>query len=365
MQRKKERPSRKKNTRGSGPIETLKRLAILLMLIVAGAVFYEMAADRPQEQKPEPEVSRPLPKSPGGKKVPTAPREPASGEAHRAEPREPASEEAHRAEPREPIYGEAPRTEPRQQAPREKPRPVPEAPAPAPGKIGEAPPVRVSGVRIAIIIDDIGADLSPVRKLLEIDAPINFAVLPHTPRSVAAANLIHQAGRDVLLHLPMEPQAYPKEKPGPGSLFTSMDAQEIRQTLNRNLNVVPFVSGVNNHMGSRFTEDGEKLAIVMEELKKKGLFFVDSRTTPRSKGGTLSREMGVPFAARRIFIDNEQDYNQTCRNLLEVLASTRDRRQDLVLIGHPHATTVSALTRMVPELKSRGVEIVSISRLVR
>lgn len=344
MQRKKERPSRKKNARGSGPIETLKRLAILLMLIIAGAVFYEMTADRPQEQKSPPEVSRPLSKPPGGKKAPTA--------------------------PREPVSEEAPRLEPRQQAPPERPRPVPEAPqaeapAPAPEKIREAPSGRVSGVRIAIIIDDIGADLSPVRKLLEIDAPINFAVLPHTPRSVAAAKLIHQAGRDVLLHLPMEPQAYPKEKPGPGSLLTTMDGQQIRQTLARNLNVVPFVSGVNNHMGSRFTEDGEKLAIVMEELKKRGLFFVDSRTTPRSKAGTLSREVGVPFAARRIFIDNEQDYHQTCRNLLEVLDSSRDRHRDLVLIGHPYANTVSALTRMVPELKSRGVEIVSISRLVR
>jgi len=348
LQRKKERPSRKKSARGSGPIETLKRLAILLMLIIAGAVFYEMTADRPREQKSPPEISRPLPKPPDGKKAPTAPR----------------------AEPREPISREAPRLEPPRQAPPERPRPVPEAPraeapAPAPEKIREAPLVRVLGVRIAIIIDDIGTDLSPVRKLLEIDAPINFAVLPHTPHSVAAAKLIHQAGRDVLLHLPMEPRAYPKEKPGPGSLFNSMDEQEIRQALSRNLDVVPFVSGVNNHMGSRFTEDGEKLAIVMEELKKRGLFFVDSRTTPRSKAGTLSREMGVPFAARRIFIDNEQDYNQTCRNLLEVLDSKRDRRRDLVLIGHPYANTVSALTRMVPELKSRGVEIVSISRLVR
>jgi uncharacterized protein len=144
-----------------------------------------------------------------------------------------------------------------------------------------------------------------------------------------------------------------------------MNDQEIRQVLSEDLGAVPYVSGVNNHMGSRFTEDEEKMIIVMKELKKRGLFFIDSRTTPESKAGRTSRDVGTPFASRQIFIDNGQNYATTCQTLLGVLSSTNGRHRGLILIGHPHGSTISALTRVVPELKSRGVELVPVSRMVQ
>jgi len=302
---------------------------ILLLIIIAGGTLYELFSDHFREDKHPPEVTRPTPEQHGAK--------------HRKE-----------------LRGSIPRETP----PSVQQTPETESPVLPPGKRLPVPPVRDSGLRVAILIDDIGANLSPVKNLLKIEAPISFAILPHTPCSVAAAEMIHKAGRDILLHLPMEPQAYPKEKPGSGALFTAMNEHELRQVLGRDLDAVPYVSGVNNHMGSSFTEDEEKMIIVMKELKKRGLFFIDSRTTPDSKAGQASRDVGTPFASRRIFIDNGQNYATTCKILLEAVSSTKNSPRGLILIGHPYPNTISALTRVVPELKSRGVEIVPVSRMV-
>jgi len=334
LHHKKKNPSRRNNREGTGFIKNLKRSLILLILIVAGAIFYEVYFDRPQEETRPPEITRSIPEH--------------RGEKHRIEPGE-----IPLPVPERPVT-EAPGTEKPVPPPTEKATPT-----------TKAPKERVSGLRIAILIDDIGADLSPVKNLLKIEAPISFAVLPHMPRGAAAADMIHKAGRDVLLHLPMEPRSYPKEKPGPGALLTTMDDSELRKVLTGNLDAVPHISGVNNHMGSLFTEDEEKLAIVMAELEKRGLFFIDSRTTPYSKAAKVSQDIGIPFASRRIFIDNGQDYTKTCQILLDVLNKTKDGNSTLLLIGHPYPNTVSALAKIVPELKSRGVEVVSVSSMVR
>ncbi|WP_367360215.1 divergent polysaccharide deacetylase family protein [Syntrophus buswellii] len=319
--------SQRKGRKGADPFKTIKRIVILLLLVVAAAVFYELFSDRPGEEKLPPAVSRPVP----GKHAPM--KQEGSGKAP-------------------PVV----------QEPREKGTP---APSPEPEKRKPASQERLSGLQVAILIDDIGFDLSSVKNLLKIEAPISFAILPHRPHSVAAAEMIHKAGRDILLHLPMEPHAYPKEKPGPGALFTAMNHDELKKVLTRNLDSVPHISGVNNHMGSLFTEDEEKMVVVMKELKGRGLFFIDSRTTAESKAAPASREVGVPFAARQIFIDNGQDYRATRRILLDVLSSSKGSHRGLVLIGHPYAGTIAALEKVVPEWKSRGVLIVPVSHMVQ
>ncbi|OPY12829.1 MAG: Divergent polysaccharide deacetylase [Syntrophus sp. PtaB.Bin001] len=330
MQRKSGRRDQRKRKKGAKPIIFFKRVLLLLLVIVAGAIFYELYSDRSHEGEKLSPKGIHIPKHSRNKQQ--TEREQISGKEVKPEPRETPGEET-------------------SVIPLEKAPPV--------------QPAQTSGLRIAILIDDIGADISPVKNLLKIEAPISFAILPHTHHSVAAANMIHQAGRDILLHLPMEPQSYPKEKPGAGALFTAMSETEIRQVLREDLKAVPYISGVNNHMGSRFTENGEKLAIVMKELKSNGLFFIDSRTTPQSKARKVSRSIGTLFASRQIFIDNDQDYTKTCQTLLEVLNSKRGGHSSLILIGHPYPNTVEALAKVVPELKSRGVEIVPVSRMVQ
>lgn len=218
--------------------------------------------------------------------------------------------------------------------------------------------------KVVIIIDDIGYDLFTLNELLEIDAPITFAVLPHLPHSVDAAHILHREGREIILHLPMEPQNYPEKNPGSGALFLRMSEEEIRQQVEDDLDAVPYIIGVNNHMGSRFMEDRTKLAIVFEQIRERGLFFVDSQTTPYSKGRELAEEMELRFAARDIFIDNAQDYKATLRILMDLMKKrSSKKRGPFILSGHPHATTIRALQEALPLMKARGVEIIPVSDL--
>jgi polysaccharide deacetylase 2 family uncharacterized protein YibQ len=223
---------------------------------------------------------------------------------------------------------------------------------------GKSP--RAAEIKVAIIIDDIGFDLTSAKELLEIDAPLGFAVLPHSPHCGAAAKMLHGAGREILLHLPMEPRD-PDKKPGPGALYRWMGEADIRRQVEENLAAVPLAAGVNNHMGSAFMEDEEKLAVVFQELKKRGLYFIDSRTTPKSKAGELARKTGIRFAARKIFIDNGQNRDTTMQNLLGHWEKKNSR---LVMIGHPYPSTITALKEAVPLLKARGILIVSPTEMV-
>jgi polysaccharide deacetylase 2 family uncharacterized protein YibQ len=218
--------------------------------------------------------------------------------------------------------------------------------------------------RISILIDDIGYDPGPLKELLKIDAPISFSILPYCTHSTDAAREIYRAGKEIFLHLPMEPHDYPQNDPGAGSLFLKMDDDAIRRTIVRDLKAVPHASGVNNHMGSRFMEDKEKLRIVFEVLKERNLPFVDSLTTTESKAGELAAESGVKFASRQVFIDNEQNHDAIIRKF-NFLIRTKSQWKNLVLIGHPHPATLTALKEAIPILRSEGIEIVPVSNMVK
>ena len=217
---------------------------------------------------------------------------------------------------------------------------------------------------LAIIVDDIGYDLAAVKELLTIDAPLTFAVLPYSPHAREASEMIRRAGKEILLHLPMEPWRRGGEEPG--TLRTSMTDGELNRKVREALDALPSAVGVNNHMGSRFMEDAEKLSAVFSVIKDRGLFFVDSRTTPHSMGDRIAGRLGMPFASRKIFIDNSQDYE----DILLLLVSQRAERKTLpgsplILIGHPHPTTVQALKDAIPMLKEQGFDLVPVSRMVQ
>ena len=219
--------------------------------------------------------------------------------------------------------------------------------------------------RIAIVIDDIGYDLAPLNELLELDAPITFAILPHLPHSVDAAEILHREGKEILLHLPMEPLAYPEENPGRGALFLWMNEEEIRQQVEEDLNAVPYIVGVNNHMGSRFMEDRTKLSVVLQQLKEKKLFFVDSLTTRYSRGREVAEERELPFAARDVFIDNGQDYKATFQILMDLVDKRNPGKMETILIiGHPYPTTIRALKEAMPLLAAKGAQIIPVSDLL-
>jgi polysaccharide deacetylase 2 family uncharacterized protein YibQ len=181
--------------------------------------------------------------------------------------------------------------------------------------------------------------------------------------SQEVATLAHDAGREVLLHLPMEPQGYPRADPGEGALFTDLPVMELNRRLADDLHAVPYIDGVNNHMGSRFTEDPEAMAVVMEGLRQAGLFFLDSRTTPHSVGPEAAAEMGVPWAARDVFLDHDRAQPAVTRQF-ERLTKLAEEHGSAIAIGHPHPETLAALEDGLSGLREAGVTIVPLSNLV-
>ena len=218
--------------------------------------------------------------------------------------------------------------------------------------------------QVAIIIDDIGNDLKQIQELLKINADITFAILPLCPHTREAAEMFHKAHRETLLHLPMEPLSYPREKPGPGALFTDMSNEEIVFQLEKNIAAVPYISGVNNHMGSKFMIDEKKLTVVFNKLKNKKLFFVDSRTSSDTKTFAVAEKVGLPVAARKIFLDNNRDYNEIYNILINVAKRNGDD-SPVIIIGHPYPETIRAVGDAVKVLREKEVAIVPVSRLIK
>ncbi len=220
--------------------------------------------------------------------------------------------------------------------------------------------------RIAIIIDDIGyANSNVARDLLALDVPLTVAVLPGTPHGPSLAREAAAAGRDVLLHLPMQPEGYPDTDPGDRALLLEQTHREIEARVTAALAEVPEAVGVNNHMGSAFTRDRGRMRTVMGVLKESGLFFVDSMTTPRSTGFSEAERAGIPSVRNNMFIDSRLDelgrldvYSQ-----LLGLEDIARRRGAAVGIGHPHPETLRVLKRAIPEMRERGFEFVLVSEL--
>jgi hypothetical protein len=218
--------------------------------------------------------------------------------------------------------------------------------------------------KVAIIIDDIGYDLKPVKELLKINADLTFAILPFCAHTSEAAEMLHRAHREILLHLPMEPVSYPQEKPGKGALFTDMNDEELGFQLEKDIAAVPYISGVNNHMGSKFMMDEKKLTLIFSKLKKNKLFFVDSRTSADSKAFAAAEKIGLPLAERKIFLDNNQSYNEIYNILINIAKNNIDN-SSMIIIGHPHPETIRAVNDAMKILKKKGISIVPVSQIIK
>ncbi|MBN1365112.1 MAG: divergent polysaccharide deacetylase family protein [Syntrophaceae bacterium] len=230
-------------------------------------------------------------------------------------------------------------------------------------KFKSLPSKPISLREVAIIIDDIGYDLNAAKALMKIDANLTFSVLPFQKYSREAAKMLHKAKKEILLHLPMEPVSYPQEKPGEGALFTDMNNEELLFQLKNDIYAVPYIVGVSNHMGSKFMNDEQKLSLVFKELKKRNMFFVDSRTSPDTKALSIAKKTGLNIAERKIFIDNNRNYNEIYDNLINVTKSNDD--SPVIIIGHPYPETVRALKDAVEVMRAKGISIVPASRIIK
>jgi len=217
--------------------------------------------------------------------------------------------------------------------------------------------------RAAIIIDDLGRDKQIVRRFLGLGLPLTYSILPYQPYSLEIARMVSSQGREVLLHLPMEPRDYPEVNPGTGCLLLSMPQEKIQAELIAQIKSVPYCAGVNNHMGSLFTESEEPVTWVFSVLKERNLFFVDSLTTSHSVAPKVAENIGIPYSQRTHFLDIEIDEDVIIQQLCR-LADHAARYGMAVGIGHPFEETLSALPKARQAFVQKGVRLVTISEML-
>lgn len=217
----------------------------------------------------------------------------------------------------------------------------------------------------AIVIDDLGASKHVVFQLLDLGEDFTFSILPHLEYSTEIATLLHGREKEILLHLPMEPRN-PLENPGKGALMASMGLEQIHRTVERNLLSVPFATGSNNHMGSLLTADPEKMEMILRQLARHGLFFLDSRTIASSVAYDIAQRLGVKSAVRKVFLDADPDLSvMTVKARLRELAALAEQGQPAIAIGHPKDVTLQALREILPEFTQRSIHIVRVSQFIR
>jgi uncharacterized protein len=219
-------------------------------------------------------------------------------------------------------------------------------------------------VLVAIVIDDLGQDAKQAKEVITLPGKITIAVLPGLAQSKNIAELAGKSGREVLLHLPMEPLKNHEKTRSPGTLSADMTPMAFLNTVSDDVESVPGAIGVNNHEGSALTENREAMKFLMAELKARNLFFLDSLTNPKSVAYATAKEFGMKAARRDVFLDNDSDHAASIRKQLDELVEIARTHGKAIGIGHPHPITLSELRKWLVETDTRGIEIVPVSRLM-
>lgn len=225
-----------------------------------------------------------------------------------------------------------------------------------------AAPARAAPALLGIIIDDLGDRWRDGLRAVDLPGPVTASFLPRTPYAAELARRAHANGKEVMLHLPME-SVTPRPL-GPGGVTLHMTRAQFLRTLRVDLQAVPFVRGINNHMGSLLTRHPGHMGWLMGELNARGgLYFVDSRTTTATVALAVADEHGVPAVARDVFLDNRRDHAAILGQLTRLIAKAR-RNGFAVGIGHPYPETLAVLEGALPLLAAEGVELVPVSGLI-
>lgn len=219
---------------------------------------------------------------------------------------------------------------------------------------------------LAIVIDDFGYGGEGEEELLALPIPWTAAVMPFSEKTEEDAQKARQAGKEILIHLPMESLEGKKEWVGEQGIFLHMTEEEVRERVKRACDILPDAVGINNHMGSAIMEEAAPLGWIMEEAADRGLLFLDSVTTAESKGAEVAAKTGTVCLRRDVFLDSTQEPEVIRQNLRQA-AEIAKSRGSAVAIGHvgPEGGKVTAqvLTDMIPELEAEGIRFVFLSQL--
>ncbi len=218
--------------------------------------------------------------------------------------------------------------------------------------------------RAAIVIDDLGQNLQAARQLLKLPYPLTFSVLPRLPHSQETAAEAHGAGREVMLHLPMEPEPGSRAGAGDGAIKVGMPNDQVIRIVAADVAAVPYARGANNHMGSRATANRALMTAVMKALAERRMYFVDSRTSVNTVAFDVARSVGVPTFYRSVFLDDTETPGYTLGQLRQLCRVAR-RQGAALAIGHPYPTTLAALRQFLPEFEREDIQLVPASELAR
>jgi polysaccharide deacetylase 2 family uncharacterized protein YibQ len=226
------------------------------------------------------------------------------------------------------------------------------------------PKPKVKKAKIAIVIDDWGYNKKNLNFIKDVNFPVNISILPFLPYSAEIANQAKLKNLEIILHLPLEPQGYRRVGLEKKVILTNMSKEKIQQIFSDALKSVPYSKGVSNHMGSKATEDENLMKIIFTEMQGKKLYFLDSFVTPQTVCEKLSREIGVKFAKRAVFLDNEADAYYIRMQLMSLLDDALDDGS-AIGIGHDRKLTLDLIKDFVSKIDSEKFELVFVSELVK
>jgi polysaccharide deacetylase 2 family uncharacterized protein YibQ len=226
-----------------------------------------------------------------------------------------------------------------------------------------AAPVTMGRPRVAIVIDDLGIDKKRTERAIALKGPLTLSFMSYATDLARLTDAARRAGHELMVHVPMEP-INRAEDMGPNGLAVAQGHDEVLRRLRWDLGRFDGYVGINNHMGSLFTSDISSMTPVMEELKSRGLLFLDSRTASSSVGAELARKLGVPTAARDVFLD-DQITSAAIAERLAAVETIAKRHGTAIAIGHPHDATLEQLTEWLAKLSAKGLVLVPVSAIVR
>lgn len=219
--------------------------------------------------------------------------------------------------------------------------------------------------QIAIVIDDFGNGMSGTEEMLKLQIPFTAAVMPFMPTTKRDAEAAFKRGLDVIVHMPMEPNRGKKEWLGPGAITADLSDEEVRKRVEAAIDDVPHAAGMNNHMGSKITADERIMRIVLTVCKERGLFFLDSRTTPKSVIPELAADLNVPVVVNHLFLDDVYSTSHIAGQMGKLKRKLQDH-VSVIAIGHvgpPGLKTSAVLRGSIAEL-SKQARFVRVSELL-
>ncbi|WP_396588297.1 divergent polysaccharide deacetylase family protein [Bermanella sp. R86510] len=219
-----------------------------------------------------------------------------------------------------------------------------------------------SPARIAIIIDDIGNSLTRGLDAIALPGNITFAVMPHRKHSKTLAERAGRLGKEVILHAPMS--NINKQTLGAGALYAELGEDTFKRRLLFSIDNTPYIRGINNHMGSQLTTSSQAMDWVMDVLKDKKLFFVDSRTHANSVAFERAQFHGLASAKRDVFLDHERTVSAIHKQF-KLTVSIAQKYGSAIAIGHPYPETLTYLQHVLPQLAQHNIETIYVSALLQ